>query len=168
MYITEVRGGGCIPLVICRCGRVPPYSLKKQLRTLLTICVQICTMLYMEYKLADFRKKTKEAFDYAMRGRDVFIIRNSMKFRLYLEEVTFSEKNGFPVLKVRDKSTTEKEAIKVIPQAKKMIETLTEPKIIKTPKQAKKLARPPLCPHGLPWMLCKVGSCNIKGRNMGL
>jgi len=42
------------------------------------------------------------------------------------------------------------------------------PKIIKTPKEAKKLNKPPLCPHEQPWLLCKHNECNVKGRNMGL
>lgn len=46
---------------------------------------------------------------------------------------------------------------------------------IKTPFEAKKVVKPAesllessLCPHGNPWMTCKVASCNIKGRKMGL
>lgn len=25
-----------------------------------------------------------------------------------------------------------------------------------------------LCPHAQPWLMCKVASCNVKGRNLGL
>ena len=37
-------------------------------------------------------------------------------------------------------------------------------------KPPKKVGKPAssLCPHGQPWMTCKVSSCGIKGRNMGL
>lgn len=109
---------------VCHAKKTNTLVYVQSCTNLLTMYVHTCTMLYMEYKLADFRKKTKEAFDWAMRGHDVFIIRNSMKFRLYLEEVTFSEKNGLPVLKVRDKSTTEERAKEILAEPK--VKSLTD------------------------------------------
>jgi hypothetical protein len=86
--------------------------------------------MYMEYNLAEFRKNLSKAFNLAQAGHDIFITRTGLKFRLYLEEVSFSEKDGLPVLKLRNKSTFAKPK-DIKPVAEKLTDLKSDWKLCK-------------------------------------